>query len=844
MRVVVLGPACWLLLCAAAASAEPADPALTRGSWLFDAGGDDSELADGAVRLGVAPAYDPQRGFGWVEPPQESFVRQEWARSRDSLAIDGVAGRELEFRADVPPGRWWLTVWLEAAPQAGRWPAVSVNGEPLELGWQPFRPNSEPFVGRHRLYRVIHQPVECPAEGLSLRLAGEAPVRLLGLSLLRDKPLGGEADEEIAQALANVGRFDSKVPLGPIIQRIEQSASRDTEDTWLQLQLRRCLLLQSAEELFAARGWRWADVEFGMGMFDRQYQAIALLDGLLGGASKDQGALSGRARFLRGRALYWLDRERGGDAERAGAERDLAVLSRLHPEDQLLAMYRGERVALPCPCDGYGPDVQETYEAPQWSWMQLEALCRMRRIAHWWTLHRQSDTGEFGGKLGDDVELLRWWAPLCLSGDRVALRGWRRLADGVWNSGKIDRGYAAKLSDVEHAAELIADTAPLMVVYRDEPLYQDRLSGSVELFRDLWTSHTKQGRRFFRSAWFSSTEIDAEGRRGRDVEYNTRAAQAIRYLAWRRPDAEAIELLHEWATAWAHAAMRTDKGKPKGVAPASVRFSDECINGDGPSWHEADMYWHYYDWDTYCGSLILDQLLFAYQATGDELLLQPMHHCLALVQSEATQSDEALKPGSAAWAATRLSRHKTFWRVVEQWRFCTGDTRWDELIRRYGSPYGRYRLTGNEEHLHAGLEAVLENLRFNTPLMTTEALYTDRVGVRGWELLKAMLTGDGVTNNISPHLWVSWERTDEHFTALVADAGEGRLKLELFSHSAEPVEAVARLWKPVPGEYRMTLRGAGSAAVVSKHDLGELGQRIRIALPSRRLVTVELESVR
>jgi len=29
-----------------------------------------------------------------------------------------------------------------------------------------------------------------------------------------------------------------------------------------------------------------------------------------------------------------------------------------------------------------------------------------------------------------------------------------RLADGVWNSGIMERGFAKKIDDVEHAAEL------------------------------------------------------------------------------------------------------------------------------------------------------------------------------------------------------------------------------------------------------------------------------------------------------------------------------------------------------------------------------------------------------
>ena len=57
-----------------------------------------------------------------------------------------------------------------------------------------------------------------------------------------------------------------------------------------------------------------------------------------------------------------------------------------------------------------------------------------------------------------------------------------------------------------------------------------------------------------------------------------------------------VRLLHEWSQAWAQAAQRTDKGKPAGLIPPSIRFPDEALNGDEPAWHRANMYWDYFDW--------------------------------------------------------------------------------------------------------------------------------------------------------------------------------------------------------------------------------------------------------
>src|SRR5690606_25070084 len=124
-------------------------------------------------------------------------------------------------------------------------------------------------------------------------------------------------------------------------------------------------------------------------------------------------------------------------------------LRALHPDDQILAMYAGEKVDLPDECDCLETDAS----APAWSVTQREALCRLRQICHWWVNERQAENGELGGKFGDDVEILRWWAALVLSGDNTAIRGWQRLADGVWQSKYVKEGYASQLEDVEHAAE-------------------------------------------------------------------------------------------------------------------------------------------------------------------------------------------------------------------------------------------------------------------------------------------------------------------------------------------------------------------------------------------------------
>ncbi len=508
-------------------------PLMVPGVLYFDAGPQGSALDDRSVALIPDSRYSSQVGFGWTQPPDHAFIRGDLAQSRRALTIDGVIGRRLGFQANVASGDWFVTCWLEVAGNKESWPKVVVQGQPHRLNWQQFRPPAEPRSSPQNVYRVFQCVATVGTAGLTLELLGEQDdVRLLGVSLIRRTANPTSAQSEFLQRLQRTADYPSHFSSGDLLELVKalpKTDSREAEfpsdnsenDPFGAFWRQRLELMALAERYYALRGWQSARQETGLGMFDRQHQAVMLLDGLLM-PDVDKFPLAERATFLRGQLLYWLGRQNGGVHETAGGRRDLESLARRHPDDQLLAMYTGQRIDLPDPCDCLTPLVT----APEWSVAQREALCRLRLIAHWWVEQRQSETGEFGGKFGDDVELLRWWAPLCLAGDQTALLGWQRLADGVWRSEHLFAGYARELADVEHAAEFLADTAPLMAIYRDEPRFTQRLRDSARHFESLWTGITPQGNRFFRSAWFSSTEIATDEPKSRDVEYNTRAVQA------------------------------------------------------------------------------------------------------------------------------------------------------------------------------------------------------------------------------------------------------------------------------------------------------------------------------
>ena len=823
---------------------------LEKKVYRFDAG--EPAAGEGWMSLGVEATYTKERGYGWISPPESSFTRPKLDRFRAPALIDGLSGQSVAFRADVPAGRWWITLWMEAGLEDENTAELRINGAPVSLAWNAFNAPAEPREAIQDMYRVLHKPVRIGEEGLSFEMTGRRDsVRILAFML---HPEPSPEDAAFMRRLDALGSYSSMIydpadGAGSVYETLtvatdrladlREELSTDPEDLFAVFWRDRLDLQIRAERLLAMRGWEWANDTTGLSLFERIHQGIMILDGILDRPDAASYPLYERALLARGRLKYWLKVEGSEPGEIAGVRMpDLAQLHAMHPDDPLLAMYNGKLIDEPDTCDA----LPAPENAPEWAVLQRETLCRLRAIAAWWVNEQQAPNGEFGGKYGDDVELLRWWPALILSGDTTALAGWKRLADGVWQSGQIEDGYAKTVSDVEHASEFVSDTAPVMAMFIDDPMYTERLRPSARHFETLWTGKTNAGRRLFKSAWFSSSEVDTEPPKNRDTEYNTRAAKAVRYLAWKTRDPAVIDVLTEWAETWAEASMRTDKGKPRGIVPASIRFPDGAVNGDGDTWYDAEMYWSYFNWRG--GGMMLEQLLFSYTMTKNEALLEPLIATLSLIEehltSDAAEAEPA--PGSPAWTVQRLIGHTRFWSVASQWRLQTGDTRFDNLLQAYGTPYLRYRLTDDESMLVTGLQEILDKVRYNTPMLTYEAIHTDRIYVThsgsGSSQLKAMLTGDGMIEDMSPYPAVSWSNTGEAFAAVVTDTGTDRLSVELFSFSEAPRLVEARLWQLEPGTYRLKLGDVERSVRIEK-----TGQSVELELPAGKLTHLSLDSI-
>lgn len=805
---------------------------------LIDAGSTNL-LAENALPLNASTLYDKGRGYGWVPgEDRQTLNRQDLSRSRDNLIIDSIAAQTLKFRIDLQPGAWQMTFWMEAGREYQNSALFLVNGKRRKLHWHAFPTPAEPRTSLKPEYRLFQGKIDVGDKGLVLEWLGKADkVRLMALQF-HPRPAKPESlqnikkiSTQITLRLKEAGRFDSMISLEAIMASLAQIVAEKPQDVFAVYWHHQLSILAKAEEYFEGlRGWEWARKKTGLSMFARYNQAIMLIDGLLADAD-DTHPLYERALYQRGRLLYWLDRESHGNNYAGVTPPELVELYKRHPDSLLLAMYGNEKIDTPDSCDSlHAPE-----NAPVWSIAQNEVLCRTKLLSGWWINNRQDDNGELGGKYGDDVEMLRWWTIPFFAGDETTSIGWRKLATGVWNSDRLEQGYYKKAADVEHASEPIADTAPLLTFLND-PEYIDRLAFSADHFLKRWTVLNDQGRRYFRSAWFGALTIDERPPRNRDIPMNGRAARAVYYYAWSTQNKAVIEGLHQWAKGWDYAAMSTDKGKPAGLIPASIQASNEAINGDEATWYQANMFWNYFNWEHETGQQIYDMLLFTSQLTGDKSLLTALLASADLVE-KFLQTNTDIKPikGSAKWAIKRLSNEPAFWSLLEQWRLLNDNTRYDALLKKQGGPYIKYRLTGSKHHLDHVADPLLETIRYNFPMRTSEALFTDRVYIARTDgdtdplpQILGMLTGGLRTS--SPYADISWHETPQGFTALVAKASSSRLEIETYLFSDVAATISFRLWRLDFGKYDMILTYDGKTISRQQVNLKNRGHRISLTI--------------
>lgn len=756
-------------------------------------GGDGSAVEKGYTLVKPDMLYNAALGYGWIVAPDAAFDTLN-SKQAGALLRDGVVGNTpLVFQADMPDGDYFLSVVAGLHRGDDMLVNISVNdvvvADSVATPW-------------YRLtYKSIRQRVHISGQKAVVTITGlksgsGVAVGLLSIALrpvndLRaiDMADGPEEDTSALRSFAHQLALDST----------DIAASNQL------VQVNKYLL---ACKYYDYSGWGWAVKETGMNQIQRMYAAADLLDDVLADASDP---LRYKAMYLLARIHYWLNQE---DDDLMPPDKAIAwfrELSDVYPKHSIIKMYLDNKIK-----DDFTPAIDNAH-APRWAVLQHEAMGRMLKLIHWWTDVRQADNGELGGKLADDVEMLRWWLPAVLGADDEKARaGYARMADGIWHSNLLLDGYAKAVDDVEHSAELFRDSHPGMFLTQyGDPEYVERCMISMQHFRDVWSGLSPGGHRHFKSYFLSASEALPQAPFGVDVPLNARALLPGLWAAWYNGNPTIMRLFSEWSNAWVADAAGTANGKPAGVFPAAVCFEDHNTSGYSGKWYDPQLKYEYYKWDRLGHACeLFYHLTGMYALSGNKHFLEPVNQAAAFIRTARTSglpADSATE-GSLGWAMKVLrdggrdivpGAHP-LGQVFAMTGRLSGVPGYNDLIADLSSPYNQFLVKGNTNALLDGFDKILGSLRYNFPLLTSEVKFTDRVYVKGSDLLTGMYTGHFGRGFEFPALVATWKHTGPDVSIFVRGGNDSSATISLYNAGKEK-EIVMTSWQLAPGSYRVVL---------------------------------------
>jgi len=469
--------------------------------------------------------------------------------------------------------------------------------------------------------------------------------------------------------------------------------------------------------------------------------------------------------------------------------------------------------------------------APEWAVWERLALQNMHALILWWLDHRQQADGQLAGHINDDGEFsCNWPADYLITGDERVRKCLRKLAEVAWEMSG-GKGYTVGSRDVEHAAEDQSCTQPQLVICdygAPKPLERMMV---MSRYLDFWTAINAVGRRQFRSFMFTSDRIWEDPPNDIDHAYCPLAMVGAGHLVWYADTPDLRKLFLEEADSWAAACMSTDKGKPKGVIPHEIKFSNSEILPYAP-YDRTNPILKGRD-DLYmgrAGQYIVRYLLEgASTLTGDPKYVEPLRVNEPPPEQVVKRAEDALR----AYEVADLSDKS--WNPGQ-----------DETLL-----YSAWQATGDKRWLVEELKECVRQQERHRWLLTEGEPYTDRVPYAGRSLLALTYLG-GFTAGKShvPGHRVSWEGGGTDFAALVLAAQRDHLRALVHSFADGPRDMQLRVWALAHGNYEARLGVDTNAddepdAAVHTESL-ELarGEALSFTAPPGRTLVIDLRLTR
>jgi hypothetical protein len=562
------------------------------------------------------------------------------------------------------------------------------------------------------------------------------------------------------------------------------------------------------------------------------------------------------ARNLTWQAIEGMDKTSLDKTAITRAKFLFSMLSKNWQGNKLIKMYLGEQFPIR---KIYNDDPK----APVWANLQRQGLERMTDIIDWWIKYRFRSDKSYGGGLGDDCEMWRWWTPILLAFKNPKIeKAQVDFSNMMFKQPYLSEGYYKKeiLTDVEHSAEDLSDALmPLMLLYPQDKTVQAKSLKLISLMRDLWTGINKKGLLQFKSTYFSSKEFSTDPKLACDTVYHPRAIQPA-LLYWQRTgDEEVGKLILNWLKTWVDAAKSTDRHKPAGILPSAIHWPDGKPGGIDEEWWNPKNHTEeeLYEWPSAMESM-LTTLVLAYGMTGSDIYLEPLQSMAKIRKDFSNKKEIVANKGTLAWCAQDM---EFLDEPISKLINFSGSQKFVEYLNKKGvSDYMKWRIYRNDKKLTEALLENVEALKYNFEMFTSEVRFTDRVlsfnkifrkgvmmhdypieGVKrpNPELLYAMATGDSGSPEYFPLNAVRWHTSSRNIAAVVANAAKNTFSAQLWNFNKKSRSFDMELLRLQPGSYKLIINEK-----VKRINLTESQNKYRISIPSRKLTKIDIIQIK
>ena len=424
---------------------------------------------------------------------------------------------------------------------------------------------------------------------------------------------------------------------------------------------------------------------------------------------------------------------------------------------------------------------------PLWAFRQTYLLGQVKHFVAYYIDHRQSDYGDFGGGISDDVDLLNTWPGVALMGcdpEKIKLSN-HRLLEAAFKNGMFTNGLPTIQADELHSYEEgINCLAQNLILDYGNPLQLERAMTTARGIEWL-TGVNAAGHRHIRSSYYNGLKAAEDGPWGWAKPYSYLVCQVPQLLVDfnGNPAAKKIQLeLADGLLAHRHVA----ENGPARLATA-IHFADDREGDYGRGYFPWHLFWAAWKW------------------TGDRRYLDPILDSGSTMAVNANVLD--LLDLRKDWAAQNAPPEGGGRAGNPNAAFRPGNR--SNGLRSSSNEHFAWQADGDKSHLERLYAQQIESCATNEYIETEGSLWIDRVGAPTTELQRARLGGVALVRNaLYPGHTVSWKfaapANDQSVAVLVPDATPTGFKVIAYNLETSPVRATMTGWNIDPGVWEIT----------------------------------------